>query len=284
MLDLALPGRRRPAAAVGRGDRRRARRRRRSARCRPAGSGRCGWTTTALVVGRGAGAAGRRRRARTCAQVDAGVDAGAPVLGGGWSLPRGRTGLPLRLDRRPHRAGAHPGPGRAAPRCCRASETPDGHLRFAGDTGLVTSLDSSPYTYEAPVSAELFDRGRAITPGGVNSPVRAFRRRRRHPPLHGRGLRPVDHRRRRPALRRPGRLLGAADPRATRTPPSSRRSPPPPGAGCPSARPPRASSTWPRRSATGWPPWSGCGWSTPAPRPCCRPCGWPAAPPAGRWS
>jgi hypothetical protein len=27
----------------------------------------------------------------------AGVDAGAPVLGGGWSLPRGRTGLPLRL-------------------------------------------------------------------------------------------------------------------------------------------------------------------------------------------
>jgi hypothetical protein len=30
--------------------------------------------------------------------VDAGVDAGAPVLGGGWSLPRGRTGLPLRLS------------------------------------------------------------------------------------------------------------------------------------------------------------------------------------------
>ncbi|MCF6736627.1 DUF4175 domain-containing protein [Blastococcus sp. KM273129] len=29
--------------------------------------------------------------------ADAGVDAGAPVLGGGWSLPRGRTGLPLRL-------------------------------------------------------------------------------------------------------------------------------------------------------------------------------------------
>ena len=30
--------------------------------------------------------------------VDAGgVDAGAEVLGGGWSLPRGRTGLPLRL-------------------------------------------------------------------------------------------------------------------------------------------------------------------------------------------
>jgi hypothetical protein len=27
----------------------------------------------------------------------AGVDAGAPVLGGSWSVPRGRTGLPLRL-------------------------------------------------------------------------------------------------------------------------------------------------------------------------------------------
>ena len=29
--------------------------------------------------------------------ADSGVDAGAPVLGGGWSLPRGRTGLPLKL-------------------------------------------------------------------------------------------------------------------------------------------------------------------------------------------
>ncbi|MCZ2859336.1 hypothetical protein [Blastococcus sp. VKM Ac-2987] len=29
--------------------------------------------------------------------ADRGVDAGAPVLGGGGSLPRGRTGLPLRL-------------------------------------------------------------------------------------------------------------------------------------------------------------------------------------------
>ncbi len=28
---------------------------------------------------------------------EAGVDAGAPVLGGGWSVPRGRTGLPLRM-------------------------------------------------------------------------------------------------------------------------------------------------------------------------------------------
>jgi glutamate-1-semialdehyde 2,1-aminomutase len=39
----------------------------------------------------------------------------------------------------------------------------------------VTSLDSARYAYEAPVSAGLFDRGRRVTPGGVNSPVRAFR-------------------------------------------------------------------------------------------------------------
>ena len=39
----------------------------------------------------------------------------------------------------------------------------------------MTSLDSSLYTYEAPESAARFERGQAITPGGVNSPVRAFR-------------------------------------------------------------------------------------------------------------
>jgi hypothetical protein len=30
-------------------------------------------------------------------EVDSGVDAGAPILGGGWSIPKGRTGLPLKL-------------------------------------------------------------------------------------------------------------------------------------------------------------------------------------------
>ncbi|WP_138735957.1 glutamate-1-semialdehyde 2,1-aminomutase [Modestobacter excelsi] len=34
---------------------------------------------------------------------------------------------------------------------------------------------SEPYPYEAPVSAQLFDRAGRVTPGGVNSPVRAFR-------------------------------------------------------------------------------------------------------------
>ncbi|RFU23308.1 glutamate-1-semialdehyde 2,1-aminomutase [Geodermatophilus marinus] len=39
----------------------------------------------------------------------------------------------------------------------------------------MTSLDSPPYAYEAPASADLFARGQRVTPGGVNSPVRAFR-------------------------------------------------------------------------------------------------------------
>ncbi|MCV2490419.1 glutamate-1-semialdehyde 2,1-aminomutase [Geodermatophilus sp. YIM 151500] len=39
----------------------------------------------------------------------------------------------------------------------------------------MTSLDTAPYSYEAPASAGLFARGQRVTPGGVNSPVRAFR-------------------------------------------------------------------------------------------------------------
>jgi len=35
--------------------------------------------------------------------------------------------------------------------------------------------DPLNYPYEAPLSQELFDRAAAVTPGGVNSPVRAFR-------------------------------------------------------------------------------------------------------------
>jgi hypothetical protein len=61
---------------------------------------------TVRVEGRGRDAALSVGRERVpLADVDAahlqagagGVDAGAPVLGGGWSLPKGRTGLPLRF-------------------------------------------------------------------------------------------------------------------------------------------------------------------------------------------
>ncbi|MEU2347222.1 glutamate-1-semialdehyde 2,1-aminomutase [Modestobacter sp. NPDC049651] len=34
---------------------------------------------------------------------------------------------------------------------------------------------TSPYPYEAPVSAQLFEQAQGVIPGGVNSPVRAFR-------------------------------------------------------------------------------------------------------------
>src|SRR3954468_25107509 len=36
-------------------------------------------------------------------------------------------------------------------------------------------MSELPYSYDAPVSQALFDRASAVTPGGVNSPVRAFR-------------------------------------------------------------------------------------------------------------
>ena len=58
------------------------------------------WT---VRVDRDALAVGRERVARSdidadhLREVDSGVDAGAPVLGGGWSIPKGRTGLPLKL-------------------------------------------------------------------------------------------------------------------------------------------------------------------------------------------
>ena len=35
-------------------------------------------------------------------------------------------------------------------------------------------MDSVSFPYDAPVSQTLFDRAALVTPGGVNSPVRAF--------------------------------------------------------------------------------------------------------------
>ncbi len=42
-----------------------------------------------------------------------------------------------------------------------------------GDNGVVSPAD--PYPFDAPASAALMQRARAVVPGGVNSPVRAFR-------------------------------------------------------------------------------------------------------------
>src|SRR5206468_3284527 len=75
------------------------------------------------------------------------------------------------------RARAHPFPGGPGhrPRRWQPRWHPRRAHRSAGHTGAVTSLDSTRYTYEAPASAALFTRAQRVTPGGVNSPVRAFR-------------------------------------------------------------------------------------------------------------
>ena len=68
---------------------------------------------------------------------------------------------------RPYRRLAYPEEvtGNRSPRS-RRSRTPKVGVAAEGE---------SPYPYEAPVSQALFDRASAVTPGGVNSPVRAFR-------------------------------------------------------------------------------------------------------------
>ncbi len=65
--------------------------------------------------------------------------------------------------------------GRAA-HCCTCD------TGGVSSTSTVTSASTPPaagvpvpYPHEAPASAALFERARAVTPGGVNSPVRAFR-------------------------------------------------------------------------------------------------------------
>ncbi|SCD59041.1 glutamate-1-semialdehyde 2,1-aminomutase [Streptomyces sp. SolWspMP-5a-2] len=60
----------------------------------------------------------------------------------------------------PERATDHRSPGKA--------ETP----QKSETSQVMTEL---PYPYDAPASQALFDRASVVTPGGVNSPVRAFR-------------------------------------------------------------------------------------------------------------
>ena len=67
---------------------------------------------------------------------------------------------------------------------------------------------------DAPISADLFARAQRVIPGGVNSPVRAFRAVGGTPRFMVSGSRRLPHRRRRPHLRRPGLVLGTDDPRA----------------------------------------------------------------------
>ena len=92
---------------------------------------------------------------------------------------------------------------------------------------------------------QLFERAQRHIPGGVNSPVRAFRSVGGTPCFFAQRRRPAGQGRRRQVLPRLRRLLGAADPRPC---PSGRRCGRA-GSGrataCPSARRPSAKSNWP---------------------------------------
>ena len=68
-----------------------------------------------------------------------------------------------------------------------------------------------------PRSSTLFERAQALFPGGVNSPVRAFKAVGGTPVFLARGVGRVRLRRRRQPVHRLRRLVGAADPRATPT-------------------------------------------------------------------
>ena len=118
-----------------------------------------------------------------------------------------------------------------------------------------------------PATTALFERARAVIPGGVNSPVRAFRAVGGTPRFVAARAGRLLLGRRRPALHRLHRLLGPDDP-----------GPRPSGGGrggaargdstaFPSARRPSARSSWPKPSSRCCRRWRWCAWSAPAPRP-----------------
>ena len=71
-----------------------------------------------------------------------------------------------------------------------------------------TTTDARRTPTDAPASAALFDRARAVTPGGVNSPVRAFRAVGGTPRFMVGGRAPTSPTPTAP-IRRPGLLAGA---------------------------------------------------------------------------
>jgi glutamate-1-semialdehyde 2,1-aminomutase len=134
-------------------------------------------SASSLVVGRETLAV-----SRVAGLLAADSPARARVLGGGWTVPKGTTEVPLLLDdgsvvlawaRDPQAliAELQPLVGRA--RDAGHNEAP---VRLEAVTAETSADRSSPSRAEqAPRSRDLFDRALAVTPGGVNSPVRAFR-------------------------------------------------------------------------------------------------------------
>ena len=132
-------------------------------------------------------------------------------------------------------------------------EAPSRRSRARRSRGRCRAARPAPCPLSEPSTSDrrtqqLFERARSVIPGGVNSPVRAFRAVGGTPRFIARAQGAVLLGRRRQALHRLHRLLGADDP-----------GPRPPGGGrggaargrrraSPSARRPSARSSWPRRS------------------------------------
>jgi glutamate-1-semialdehyde 2,1-aminomutase len=119
---------------------------------------------------------------RIAAVTEVGSPVGARVLGGGWTVPRGATEVPLRLDdgsvvlawaRDPQALLAA-----LRQRLAQAGQGELGHsevpVRLETVTAETSASASAPGSDSVPRSRQLFDRALAATPGGVNSPVRAF--------------------------------------------------------------------------------------------------------------
>ena len=120
----------------------------------------------------------------------------------------------VRLPRRGDAARARQHRGGAAGTGRSADEAAAGRPHRPCPAGWETMARMTAYPADAPASDALLARARAVTPGGVNSPVRAFRAVGGTPRFMASGVRGLAHRRRRPPLRRPHLQLGADDPRA----------------------------------------------------------------------
>ena len=121
-------------------------------------------------------------------------------------------------------------------------------------------------TADRLADAALVERAEGLFPGGVNSPVRAFRlgRPAAARPRARRGR--VRLGRRRPALHRLHRRLGPGDPRSRPSGGRRRDRDARSGTAWRSARPTRSRSSWARRSARRCRRWSACGSRRRAPR------------------
>ncbi len=151
-------------------------------------------------------------------------------------------------------------------------------VRALGDNGQVTPRTSSGTTG----SADLFVRAQAVTPGGVNSPVRAFSAVGGTPRFMDRAKGPyltdVDGNRYVDLVGSWGpMLLGHAHPEVLDR---GRRG----GRPRDVVRHPDRPEVELAEEIVARTPVDRCGSSPPAPRPRCRPSGWPAASPAATWS